>query len=199
MSTPLRRRFRRKGQRVGASGDRNAFSLMELLIVVAIIGMINGLTIAFSGHEWQRERINSVALGLAGWLEEVRVNALRKTSDTATVGGCQVTVSTLTDAVAGTSVASVSPTDCASSPTFVIPGVSGNVDRYTIVNSNADTITFTPRGSVTATSDATINIQLVGTRQLRCVRVSSILGLIRIGNSTSAGSAADLCNDYSHF
>ena len=168
-------------------------------MVVAIIGLINGLTIALSSNDWQRERVNAVALGLAGWLEEVRGNALRQTSDTPSSGGCQVTVSTLTNATAGTTLASVTPSDCASPATVVFPGVTGNVDRYNTATTNAATIVFTPRGSVTSSTDAVVKIFLVGSRQLRCVRVSAILGLVRVGSNAAASSSADSCSDYTRF
>ena len=168
-------------------------------MVVAIIGLINGITVAMSGQEWQRERVNAVAIGLAGWLEEVRGNALRETSDTSSSGGCVVSVSSLSNAAAGSTLASVAPTTCASSATFVIPGVINNADRYDIGLTNAATITFTPRGSVTSSSDALVQIFLVGTRQLRCVRVSAILGLVRIGSNAAASSSTASCTDFSHY
>lgn len=176
-----------------------SFSLLELMVVVAIIGMINGLTIAFSGREWEREKLNAVALGLAGWLEEIRGNALRQTSDTASSGGCVVTVNTLNNAAAGTTVASVSPTDCAKAPSFVLPGLTNNADRYNIANTNGATIVFTPRGSVTANTDAIVRIFLIGNTRLRCVSVSSILGLIRVGSNSQAASVAASCSDYTNF
>lgn len=200
MSHPLSTLTRQGGslRRRPRTGEAS-FSLMELMIVIAIIGMINGLTIALSGREWQRDRVNGVALGLASWLEEVRSNALRQISDTATSGGCVVTVNTLTNATTGIGLATVSPADCASKSTFVIPGITNNVDRFNIANTNADTIIFTPRGSVTASSDAVIRIYLVGSTQLRCVRVSSILGLIRVGSNGQASSVSSSCTDYTHF
>lgn len=172
-----------------------AFSLTELMIVIAIIGLINGLTIAFTGRAWQRERINSVAVGLAGWLEEVRTNAMRETSETPTAGGCVVSVSSLVNAGADTALASVAPTTCASSATFRIPGVSGSSDRYDSATTNATTITFTPRGSVTNSVDGVVRIFLRGSRELRCVRVSAILGLVRVGSDSSATSSAGTCTN----
>ena len=181
------------------------FSITELLVVIAIIGLINGLSIAFSSGSWQRERVNAVAVGLAGWLEEVRSNALRQTSADPASGGCVISLppppatTPPSNAAAGTILASVSPASCASSSTFAIPGVSNGTDRYAIATTNASTITFTPRGSVTSSSDAVVNIHLQGSRQLRCVRVSSILGLIRIGNNSEATSSAASCSDYTRF
>jgi Tfp pilus assembly protein FimT len=175
------------------------FSLLELLVVVAFIGMINGLTIALTGNEWQRERVNSVAVGLAGWLEEVRGNALRQTSDNPAAGGCVVTVSNLSNAAVGSVLATVSPSICAAEASFVIPGVTGSADRYDTASSDAATITFTPRGSVTSSNDAVVRILLRGSAQLRCVRVSAILGLVRVGSNGAASSTADACADYSRF
>lgn len=72
-------------------------------------------------------------------------------------------------------------------------------DRYDAATSNGSTITFTPRGSVTSSSDAVVKIFLRNSRQLRCVRVSAILGLVRVGSNAAATSSADSCTDYSRF
>jgi len=168
-------------------------------MVIAIIGLINGVTLALNSRDWQRERVNAAALGLAGWLEEVRGNALRETSDTPTAGGCVVTISSLVNAPAGSVLARVEPTRCASTARFEIPGVISNADGYDTATLNADTVTFTPRGSVTSSSDAVVKIFLRGSLQLRCVRVSAILGLIRVGSNAAASSSADSCSDYSRF
>lgn len=205
MSRGVGRRLHRQRHRgrLGRLGRHTpagrGFSLVELMVVIAVIGLINGLAIALTGSEWQRDRVNGVALGLAGWLEEVRGNALRQTSDDPAAGGCVVSVSSLSNAAAGTSVASVTPTNCASSASFEIPGVVSGADRYDIATSNSSTITFTPRGSVTGTSDAVVKIFLRGSLQLRCVRVSAILGLVRVGSNSAASSSADSCSDYSRF
>lgn len=175
-----------------------AFTLVELMVVVAIIGIVNGIVIAVGSRDWQRERVNAVAIGLAGWLEEVRGNSLRQISDDPAAGGCVVTLSSLSNVSAGTALASVTPSTCASDASFVIPGVVSGADRYD-TTSTADTITFTPRGSVTSTNDTVMKILLRGSSQLRCVRVSAILGLVRIGNNGSAASTADSCLDYTRF
>jgi prepilin-type N-terminal cleavage/methylation domain-containing protein len=178
--------------------ERAGFSITELMIVIAIIGVINGLAIVIGGNGWQRERVNTVALGLAGWLEEVRGNSLRQISDDPAAGGCVVSINSLSSAPVSTALASVSPSNCASNPSFAIPGATNTSDRYT-TSSSATTITFTPRGSVTSSSDTVVKIMLLRTSQLRCVRVSAILGLIRVGYNSSASSTADSCSDYSRF
>lgn len=175
-----------------------AFSLTELMVAVAIIGLINGVTIAIGAQGWQRERLNAVALDLVGWLEEVRGNSLRQTSDNPAAGGCVVTVNSLTSAAVTTALATVSPSVCATTPTLIIPGSTSTADRYD-TTTNAATITFTPRGSVTSNGDTVIKVFLRGSSQLRCVRVSAILGLVRIGSNSSATSTADSCSDYSRF
>jgi len=177
-----------------------AFTLTELLVVIAVIGLINGVAIASGGNAWQRERLNAVAVGLAGWLEEVRNNALRETDpdplDAVVAGGCVITLNNLSDAAAGTSLASVQPPSCSSSGNFLIPGVSDGATRYSI--SPASTITFTPRGSITSASNTEVRISMNGTNQRRCVRVSAILGVVEVG-SNGGNANADACSQINRF
>ena len=60
-------------------------SLTEVLVVVAILGVLSGLVIDAGIRDWRREQVNAVVVELAGWLESVRRAALKGSS-------CQVTL-----------------------------------------------------------------------------------------------------------
>lgn len=181
------------------------FTLVELMVTVAVIGILSAATISFSGREWRRERINTLALDLVGWLEVVRNNSLKQTSATTTSGGCTVTFSALTSRPAGASLATVSPSNCASEPVFRIPALTGN-DTYTTAITNGggasvNQITFTPRGTSMNTQPIDLKMRISGASDLRCIRISQVLGLISIGsNQASSGAVAtDTCTTFALF
>lgn len=176
------------------------FSLIELLVTLAVLGILGAFVIRFSGNEQQRERINSVAIELAGWLEEIRSNALRETNSTTNLGGCEVTFTPLTASKAAVQLASVTPAKCAASPNFRVTGLDGNAS-FSAASSNGTQIIFTPRGTVMNIAPIELRLKVDSSSFLRCVRISENLGLIRIGrNDNAAGSpSSSSCSDYSRF
>lgn len=170
-----------------------AFMLAELMITVVVIGILAAVTISLTGSEWRRERINTLAIDLAGWLEVIRNNSLKQTSSATTSGGCTVTFSALTAQAPGSILASVSPSNCAPESNFRIPGITGNHAFSTAITNGggagSNQIIFTPRGTSMNTQPIDLNMRLDGSTSLRCVRVSANLGLISIGNSESASGA----------
>lgn len=180
------------------------FTLAELMVVVAMIGILSGIAIVFSGNEWRRERINAVALDFAGWLEQIRSASLRQIDADPSLGGCVITVNAISSVSPGsaTPLASVQPTRCSPTPSFGIPGTFSQSTSYSSNLSNAATITFTPRGSVILSSNsspAVVRVFLEGSSLVRCIRVSEGLGIIRIGSFSAASSAADDCTSYAGF
>lgn len=166
------------------------FSLAELMVVVALIGILGGVVIQISGNEWRRERINAVAVEFAGWLETVRAASLREINN----NGCTVTLNVLTGAAAGSVLASVDPLLCrVSESSFRIPGITAVADTYSSTRT-AGSFAFTPRGSTNSTSDIIVNVSLDGSRPLRCVRISSTIGLIRIGTNNAVSDTNGVCN-----
>lgn len=173
------------------------FTIVELMVVVAIIGVLSSIAIIISGNEWRRDRVNAVALDFAGWLEQIRTASLREINSSPSAGGCVVTVNTLLFLSPGsTTLASVSPTRCSPTSAFVVPGSISARTVYSSNLTNANTIIFTPRGSVILpanASDAVVRIQLNGTSLVRCIRVNAGLGVIRIGSNNTAVNASSDC------
>ena len=177
------------GRRLVAVG----FTLSELLITVAVLGSLSAVVMnGFGMNEWRRSRVNAVALELNGWLEAVRRSALKGT-------GCRVTIQTATQATAGSVIASAAPVTtaavtvpntCMSQQPLRILSNAGN-DVYAI-SADPATFTFTPRGTTRGLAndnqnDLEITIALNGEPPMRCVQLSSPLGVVRIGtNDTSA-------------
>ena len=163
--------------------DIQALTVMELLVVVAVIGILSAVSISNSLELWRRERLNSVALELEGWLEGIsRMPERNGTS-------CKVTLSSGTLA-GGETLATVSPTSCAADSTFVVPVILRN-DSLS-VGASATSWSFTPRMAIDSSSDVQIRLAFSGSAPVRCVRVSGTLGLLRIGrNDSSSNTAAD--------
>ncbi len=166
------------------------FTLVELMVVVAIIGFLSGVVVVISANEWRRDRINAVAVEFAGWLEEVRSASLREVNNS----GCTVTITPLTGAPSGTLLASINPAVCQGVPqaNFLIPGITATADRYSATSTDT-AVTFTPRGSVDSTTDVIVNLSLDNSVPLRCVRISSTVGLIRIGSNNTVSGVAGTC------
>lgn len=162
------------------------FTLTELMVTVAILGILSAIVLRISGVEWRRARVNAVAVELTGWLEAVRRASLKGNP-------CQVTIHTSSSAAAGSTVASaaVDPlatgaaiaNTCLNQDPLLISAFSGGSDRYGI-SSTPSVFTFTPRGTVVGLDPTTgleIRISLNNTAPARCVQITSPLGLIRVG------------------
>jgi prepilin-type N-terminal cleavage/methylation domain-containing protein len=170
----------------------SGFTLAELLVTLAVIGILSAVVLNGIGmREWQRRRVNAVAMELTGWMEAVRRSALKGT-------GCRVTLHTSTSSTGGSVIASAEPVTSASSavpntcmneqPLRLLTNTSGDV--YSI-QASPSTFTFTPRGTARGLAngnqnDLEITIALNGTPPVRCVQLTSPLGVIRTGfNETS--------------
>jgi prepilin-type N-terminal cleavage/methylation domain-containing protein len=160
------------------------FSLPELLVVVVILGVLGAIGVGVSGAEWRRERVNTAAIELAGWLEAIRRESVRGE-------GC--TVMFVNNAALGGNGIMASATPAAASPAIsnncqpgsaLVPFLDAN-STYTIARSQSQ-LTLTARGTVFPVpgindNPAEIRISLNGGAIGRCVRIDGMLGLVEIG------------------
>ncbi len=180
----------------------SGFTLAELMVTIAVIGIVFGITTTTIGSEWSRGRVNLVSQDLASWLEGVRSASTRQSGSTP----CIVTFNTTSPLAAGAEMARVSPAACApTSPVsatvntaraIVVPNIIGNNTFAIALNpSSPTTVTFTPRGSVSATADTDYRINF--NNQQRCVQLTATLGLLRIGSgSVAPGNACTTFNAF---
>jgi prepilin-type N-terminal cleavage/methylation domain-containing protein len=172
---------------------RDGFSLSEILIVVAIVGILSGVTIAFTNLELQRSRINSVQVSLAGWLQVAQRSALLNKSADTESGGCTVVFNAASGQKNGDIVASVTPSSCAPNSEFKIE--VSNLGNTTISTSPAANVSFTPRGTAIypgSAQDFQLLITLSNSSLLRCIRLSGLAGVVELGSGTGT-----TCTDYS--
>lgn len=181
----------------------HAFTTVELLVVVVILSILSGVTIAASIREIWRNEARTAALDISQWLEAVRRNATRGAA-------CTVTIANQTSATAATTIATsavtTSPTvsitnQCLISTPLRLESIavagSGNTFR---VNANPTTsFSFTSRGTIfnaaaPSTGDFTNPLQIsvntvsggVTRAPMFCVRVRPPMGEIDVISNNSA-------------
>lgn len=158
------------------------FSLSELLIVVAIVAIFSAISINAGIDQWKRERVNAMAIQLAGWLETTRRFALKGTTCTVLISSGSV--------VANSIVAQTTDSADATGDNNCLPNeplrVMGNSNMsFSLSSSPTSTFSFTPRGTLSATATTVdITLTLSPSGPSKCVQVSGLLGMIAVGQSS---------------
>ncbi|MEB3275516.1 MAG: prepilin-type N-terminal cleavage/methylation domain-containing protein [Cyanobacteriota bacterium] len=160
----------------------SGFTLVEVLLVVVIMGVLSVVVVDTGLREWRREQTNALTLQLAGWLETVRRAALRGSNCTATLNTGILST--------GAQVASANASGCLSNAPLVVDPSHDNMSFN--LSSTASTVTFTPRGTISSEVDPIIiTVSLQPSGPSRCINISGLLGLIRIGNPAAGNCSAD--------
>lgn len=68
------------------------FTLVEQLVIVAVIGILSSMAVPSFLFALRRERVNAVAFETAGWLEEIRSIAAREVNPDPNAGGCAIVI-----------------------------------------------------------------------------------------------------------
>lgn len=166
--------------------ESQGFTLLELLIVVAILSLLGGLSIPALIENYKREQVNALTIGLASWLQEVRSAALKGSS-------CEVLISTRTIPASaipgGQTVASIggkpiSNTCAVPNNPYLLPE-SAQGAAYNI-STNQNSFWFTPRGSKFPNTCVLITIAMTNNGPARSIQLNGLLGDLEIGNASSA-------------
>jgi prepilin-type N-terminal cleavage/methylation domain-containing protein len=156
------------------------FSLVELLVVVAILGILAGIMGPSLIRNLRDQRLKASSESMAAWLDQLRRRAIQESRR------CSITVQ-------GTSGELQASADnlCGSFPAFSIDDVSQDVVLCAVsqgVAANAPscnsgggtaTIRFSPRG--TSPDDVLLQVAIPGHSPNRCVQLVAPLGLLRVG------------------
>ena len=192
---------------------RDGFTIVEVIMVTAIIAVLAGLVVSTGWASLRRSRVDAIALEMAGWLNGIHANTTSATSNVNVA--CEVTFAgsatypNASEFKAGSTVFTLSngsnSTDC--SPTALSFKIPANaIGDYGIASPSP--IKFNLRGNVlvgtasnasqnnmsgSATSVQDIKIYMRGQKLLRCVRVNYLLGTASIGANSNASSVGDTC------
>jgi prepilin-type N-terminal cleavage/methylation domain-containing protein len=182
----------------------SGFTLPEILVTIMILGVIGAVGGSSLFNIARRERANTVASELSGWLDQVnrdasRFNALVDSNDPNQT--CTVTINA-GNIAPGAVMASIAPAACATQDTLTVPDLYFNNPRANIT-ANPATFVFTPRGTVATTNGAAlpggqvlISVTVNNERPLRCIRLVGLIGVLEVGRNNQAG-AGGVCNQWS--
>jgi Tfp pilus assembly protein FimT len=199
-------------------------TLVESLVLVVIIGIAAAIAVPGFMFVLRRERVNAVALEVAGHFEAMRALAAEQVATEVTEGGCVITLAAPTaSAQSGHVIAGSSDCGRGGAGSLTVPEglgetfkIAHSVPRALTTNAPDDvdscdpsvpcvgstTIVFSPRGMWSfdavgnVEQDLEVRIALAtGGGPKRCVRMSSILGSIEIG-SASDGNVQTTCTSW---
>jgi len=188
----------------------NGFTLLELIIAIAIITLISAVSFDASSRSLNRSKVNAVAIELAAWFQTIRTSGVDTAYCSVIFNPDQVTLAQAPTRAAasivfsrGNRVYSVEPAGCSGQPDFRVPdSVGGNT--FTIWSNPL--FQFTQRSNVIQTASNSVvrndvRILMVGTRLLRCVRTFDSVGLFRIGSNSDAAEFSATCaaNSFNRF
>ena len=160
------------------SRDANGFTLIELMVVVALIGLISGIALPSFLSTWEDERLNATTKITVAWLDDLRRRAIQNSVP------CRATWDLTNSSLSAQCDHETDP----SGSLYLKSQISNSENLAVSLRSSDPTIwIFTPRG--TSTTDAEATFTLVGSSSDpgRCLRVMAPLGLIRAAKRTPAG------------
>ena len=191
----------------------SGFTLPELMIVIVIVGILSGMSIANFSQRWAQERLLAASRHLQSWIDQQRRIAIQEGK------ACELSIDTAQAELmpSGSEIKLNSgisiPNGCKNQEAFKIrESVSnGSSIDLSITPSNVTALRFSFRGhsefvdkngqhltcseaSIGECDTLVLNLTLSGSTKKRCVKIISPLGIIRTGVSQSTSSSCS----YSH-
>ena len=172
-----------------------AFTLVELMVTVAVLGIVASFVFTSSAVFLRRDQANAAAADLVGWLDGI-------SGRSGAFGPCTVQFTTANGLAPGATfatlqTASVPASDarCTPVPNLVLPSTDGNRTYNVAVAytpNTASSLVFTNRAGVVASGvEAVVKISVNGQLPLRCVRIS--FDTISLGVNNASGDVTQTC------
>ena len=185
------------------SVSRQAFTVLELLVTIAVIGIVSSLLIRGTYTYLQEQHLRQAANELVGYLFTARARALREAN--ASGKACEVQLNVSTNTVETTNQSANICNDSPALPPLNLLVASGG-SNLTITSSSGSSpflITFTRIGTVASSnlsSASAVTLPRIfyfsntSTPMQRCVMVD--LNSLRLGWRNSSGTALCTYNAY---
>jgi prepilin-type N-terminal cleavage/methylation domain-containing protein len=189
-----------KHSRIKHRSSFHGFTMIELMVTVAILGILAGISFVSFTRNWRDERVKAASRETAAWLDEVRRVAIQKATPcrirvdrglkqlsldpnpdnpTEFCGSDLYAPLDLPTRIQNSSELALCSTDLGDSDPATTPlNCNG-------LQTGSSTLVVTPRG--TATSGLLIKFHMPQAGTDRCVAVLAPLGQIRSGKATSTG------------
>lgn len=184
-----------------AARTQQAFTLVELMVTVSIVGILAGLSIVTFAGNWRDERVKAATRESSAWLDEVRRVAIQNAKP------CRIKLNR-TDAAFSLDPNPENDQEFCAANLYATLNIRTTVQNSgDIVLCSADLLStedpttkslscsgaqsgsssliFTPRG--TTTSGLLIKVHMPQARADRCIAVLAPLGQIRSGRATASG------------
>jgi prepilin-type N-terminal cleavage/methylation domain-containing protein len=170
-----------------------AFTLIELIVAIAITAIVGAVVFASSTYFLKRDRANAAAAELAGWLDALSAKAGSYGPCTVAFQQGQTISPGVTFASLSSDGSSASATECTATPNLVLPATDGVRSYSVAVQPSDQPLVFTPRAGVAANAtDVTVKIVVNEEAPLRCVRIS--FATISIGVNNTSASTNGTCS-----
>lgn len=192
----------------------DGFTAIELLVTIAVLGIVGGIAIPAGLNAFRTQQVNAAASELTGWLDEVRTStetnniSCRVTITTSGSLGAQDIVATATAITPGTTTPAAGVV-CGTGNPMRLPGIGGSGTYSVATSFTNNQFFFTQRGAISTdntaglakssgTTDANLSIRIssAGLPPMRCVRLTGMLGLVRLGVNNTTGDTSNDCTTW---